>query len=97
VSQVASQVVYGIGNRLKKVKIVALCSLKGVSMSERKTTYKCKSCGERFKLSMYLEAPKVIPVCPQCGTSNGQTVVPAYQYGSWGGPMAPELPKAYFG
>ena len=66
-------------------------------MSDQKSTYKCKSCGERFKVYMNSEKPKVNPFCPQCGTSDRRTLVPAYEYGSWGGPMAPELPKTYFG
>lgn len=66
-------------------------------MGETKCTYKCGKCGQRFKISINSGKVNLNPCCPQCGTSGERTIVPAYQYGSWGGPMAPELPKAYFG
>lgn len=31
------------------------------------------------------------PICPVCEIEDSKTVVPACKYGTWGGPMAPEL------
>ena len=66
-------------------------------MSESKCTYKCGNCGERFKVSVNSEKPGKTHKCPVCGIDDRKTVVPAYQYGTWGGPMAPELQKFGFG